>query len=803
MTGPFQKLRLLLVPTLIVAMTGCHPTQPFYLHGGHGNDLQYYMTKAVQTEHPDVEAPPLEEVSQARAPLTLSNPDFQELWDLKLEECVAIALNNSKIIRGGIAARLQNGTLFAGGGEGTISQNPQSVSTIYNPSIVESHPGNTNLALTPDGGQNFARQGVEAALAEFDAQLRVAGGNNAGQSGPFLTKSDRPQNVAPGFGGFPSNLQLTQGAATAELSKKILSGGSVAVRNSYDYDRGNQRGTFQALNSTWTTTFEVEARHPLLQNNGTQINRIPVIIARISTDVELMNLQSQLNEMLCNIEVRYWDLHLSYRTLETAKLGRDSALRSWRSEAAKREQDREAGAAESQAREQYYTFRAQVETSLRELYNNEGELRLLMGLGPTDGRLIRPIDEPTLARVEFEWCDALQEAINRRPELISKRWQLKQREMELILARNRLLPQLDVGALYRWVGVGDQLIDANRGGANFPNPGSTAFEELTEGNYQEAVFFGQFAMPIGFRRELAGVRHFQLRLAREKALLEEMELDITHGLTKSVRNLDAAYQLVQTNANRWAASSREVQALEDAFGKRTEIQLDQVLEAHRRRATAQNAFWNSVVEYNKSIADVHCRKASILDYNGVAFEEGPWPSKAYWDAQGHARERDASHFLDYGWTRPKVVSRGPVPPAAGMSSLRMENLSEVVGGAAAEDRREELPGVEPQPTPAGEQPPPQVEEPASPLPAPADRPPAEFAPEQNDPNLRALPEAKARTNFKSAAGNPLRGARGTKSDVRLTQHQEPIPRGDSESHSTNQSDRSPPRFAPGGTGTQR
>ena len=39
--------------------------------------------------------------------------------------------------------------------------------------------------------------------------------------------------------------------------------------------------------------------------------------------------------------------------------------------------------------------------------------------------------------------------------------------------------------------------------------------------------------------------------------------------------------------------------------------------------------------------------------------EGPWPAKAYFDAHRRARARDAAYFLDYGFTRPDVVSLGP------------------------------------------------------------------------------------------------------------------------------------------------
>lgn len=767
MTRPFLALKLLLIPTLIAAMTGCHPTQPFYAHGN--GDLSHYLDKAVRVEHPDLVAPPLEEVSQAREPLTISNPEFESAWDLTLQECVAITLNNSKILRGGQAVRLQNGTIFAGAGEGVFTQSPQQFQTIYNPAVVESNPGFANDLPQPDGGQANLRTGVEAALAAFDAQLQVVGN---GPNGAIFSKTDRPQNVNNQFNGFPQVLRTDQGGINASITKKSAEGTTFFVRNTYETDTGNQRGQFQAFQSIWTTTLETGFTHPLLRGSGAQINRMPVMIARVGSDIELMTLNNALQDTLCNVEVRYWDLHFNYRTLETAKVGRDAALLTWRIVYAKWKQGVEPVQAEAQAREQYFAFRAQVETALRELYNSENQLRLLMGLSATDGRLIRPIDEPTLARVEFMWNEALHEATLRRPELISERWRVKQRELELVWSRNQLLPQLDVGFVYRFVGVGDDLINTEQQ-APFPAAGSSAVGELTGGKYQESALTMQYAMPIGFRKELAAVRHAQLRLAREKAVLEDMELDVSHGLAMSFRNLDANYHLAQTNANRWAAAAKEVESLEDLY-QSGKAALDLVLEAHRRRAVAQNAFWNSVSEYNKSIADVHCRKGSILDYNGVAFEEGPWPHKAYWDAVGLARERGASHKLDYGWTRPKVISRGELGDGfqgavfGGASEVSPEQFTPAPGAV------EVLPNDAP-PMPAEEA------APAAPkadvLPPPPVQPLIQPMVPPAKPDVPA-PEAKLQRIYKSAgSNNPLRDGRSVANDgffARQVTHEEPV-----------------------------
>ena len=114
-------------------------------------------------------------------------------------------------------------------------------------------------------------------------------------------------------------------------------------------------------------------------------------------------------------------------------------------------------------------FRAALEQSLNQLYDTESKLRFLMGLAATDGRLIRPIDDPTTARVEFDWRAINIESICRSPEIRQVKWEVQRREMELIAARNNLLPQLDVGGVYKWIGVGDNLISADRNGLDFPS----------------------------------------------------------------------------------------------------------------------------------------------------------------------------------------------------------------------------------------------------------------------------------------------------------------------------------------------
>lgn len=637
----------------LTALTGCHPTQPFYFH--EDGDLSHYLDQATALEYPDVEAESLPDATQTEAPLTISDPEFHEMWDLTLEECIAIALQNSKVIRnlGGV-------TPF-GFADGLVSRTGSA--TVYDPAIVSSGTSSP-FASGSQGPLNFrvtSQQvgGVEAALADFDAQLAIAGAAGGSPSGLIAAKRDRPQNFrSTGF--FPQVDQTTTGGLDTSLFKRSASGGRYTFRNTTYYDRfdGDVAQTLRAQRSTWTTQFEMRWDQPLLRGRGTQINRIPIVLARINEDISLASFEAAVRNLVLDMENTYWDLHLAYRTVETAKISRDAAQRTWENIHVK-VPEQATIQEEAQAREQYFFFRSALEDSLRQLYETETRLRFLMGLAATDGRLIRPIDEPTLARVKFDWRAIRAEALIRSPELRQQKWSLKQRELELISAKNQLLPQLDVGALYRWVGVGDDLIDANSGSPRFPADGSTAFNELASGDYQEASLIFNFQLPVGFRREMAGVRNAQLQVARTQAVLEDMELNTTHLLSTAYRNLDSTYVLAQTHFNRWIATREELQARRDLVegGKET---VEFLLDAQRRRAQAMIDYYRSIAEYAKAIASVHFRKNSLLEYNNIQLAEGPWADKAYWDAMGLARERDASYYLDYGWTRPNVISQGPV-----------------------------------------------------------------------------------------------------------------------------------------------
>ena len=638
---------------LLTATVGCQPQKPFYfLDDG---DFSHYLDVATDIDVPDLEVQSLDEVNGTLPPLTLDNAEPDSFEDLTLEEAVRNALENAKVMRnlGGVAFT----TAGPQGIPSSLLDNPGGASTIWDPALAESDP----------------RFGVEGALAAFDTRLTTS---------VFWEKNDTPRNSgAPGTvfeDAFPSVLQQDLGTFQAQLSKTNATGGTTSITHNVRYDQSN--GGFRLFPSDWSTNIEMQVRQPFMQGAGTQYNLIAgpgaipgfnsgVMIARLRVDTSLNDFEVGVRSLIRSVEEAYWNLYYAYRYLDTIRAGRDSGLQTWREvEALTRIGARRGGAQEeAQARQQLWVFQAELEKAQSSLFKNERLLRYTMGLSPADGRLFRPSDKPTTAKVTFDWYEVHGEALTRSIELRKQRWGVKQRQLELIAAKNYLLPRLDGVARYRWLGLGDDMVDSS-------NNSSNAYGSMTDGDFQEWQLGLELNIPLGFRKEMAGVRNAQLALARSRSVLQEQEVELIHQLQDAINELITNYTVAQTYFNGMVAAEKDLEA---AKAKReAEIEgatLTLVLDAQRRLAEVERSYYRSLVDYNLAITMVHFRKGSLLEYNGVYLAEGPWTDKAYFDAERRAQKRDAGFYLDYGFTRPKVISRGAYGQHAGRDDVIFES----------------------------------------------------------------------------------------------------------------------------------
>ena len=615
-----------------------------------------YTKAALEMEDPDVSPTSYEEVAGPTSPRSIRDHESVQYRDMTLQEAIQIALGRSKVM-----------TDLGG----TVLRSPETTPTTLDPAVQETNP----------------QFGVEAALSAFDANFAAS---------LSAEKVDRRYNnrFVGNLGFFDQDLDVFQ----AEITKRAATGTQFAVRKFIDYDRNNNLGN-QFRNGAWDVYLEGEVRHPFLRGGGVEYNRtggpggLPgiyngVLVARVRTDISLADFAVGIRDLLSNVENAYWDLYFAYRDLDTKVQARNTALETWRRINALYRSGRRGGEAEkeAQAREQFFRFEQEVQNALvgrpveatrtnngsspgtfrgvPGVYTAERKLRLIIGMPPNDKWLLRPADEPPVSPVQFDWPTIAAEAIVQREELRRQRWDVKRRELELVAAKNFLLPNLDFVGRYRWRGFGHELLDPDREGkAQFDN----AYMDLTSGKFQEWQMGMEFSVPIGLRQGHAAVRSAELNIMRAKALLREQELQVAHDLSTAMSEVDRAYTLLQTEINRVIAAKQQMDALQAAY-ESDKVEFFVVLDAQRRFAEAEIFYHQARVEYVIALRNVHFEKGTLLPYCGVVLGEGPWPLQAYFDAAQRERLRVLRLSTDYRLSRPSIVSQGPAGQGNGSMS---------------------------------------------------------------------------------------------------------------------------------------
>ena len=84
-------------------------------------------------------------------------------------------------------------------------------------------------------------------------------------------------------------------------------------------------------------------------------------------------------------------------------------------------------------------------------------MRNLLGLPPVDNRRILPVTPPTEQVVTYDWDTCLGEMMEEQPDIVQQKVLVRVAELQLLIARNQLLPHLGLNTLYQLNGLGQQL----------------------------------------------------------------------------------------------------------------------------------------------------------------------------------------------------------------------------------------------------------------------------------------------------------------------------------------------------------
>lgn len=590
---------------MLVYFSGCAHRQPQRLRFP-GGECEPCSPALQRVEHPDLCDDNCSDATSLYTgpPITLSNYDQVQYSEMTLEECIHLALQNSEVL-----SKLG----------GLVVSSPQAAATLMDQAIVETDPQGS----------------VEAALSAFDAQFSSTIG---------LAHSERTFNNAFLGGGVANNI-TNSGNFNVQVSKQTAAGTVFSVRNVTDYNRNNS--PFNTVPSVWDTVNQVELRQPLLRGSGVAVNRIAgpnavtgsyngVLISRIRSDISLADFEATVRDLVRDVERNYWELYFAYRDLDTKITARDKTRETWQNRKLRLESGVGRPDEEAQARQQYFTFKAQAENALTGVgqaqpgvLGSERNLRRLLGLSVSENMIIKPITEPAVAPIVFDWQASQAATIEQRPEIRRQKWTIKQRELEYSAAKALNMWRLDLVGQYGFRGFGDNLF-----GSRSRTNGS-AFDDMINGDLDDWNFGFELNGPIGNRQGHLAVRNAELRLMREKAVLREQQRQLLHDLSAAYTEVDRSMTNIRTNYNTRLAIQEELEPKRI----RSEEGKDQIfflLDVQQRAATSESQLIRSIVDYNQALLDYAYTTGGLLARYNIHLQEDQWTMEAQQNALDNA-----------------------------------------------------------------------------------------------------------------------------------------------------------------------
>ena len=513
------------------------------------------------------------------------------------------------------------------------------------------------LALENNKDIEVTRQNVR--IAEFDLQAArgVYEPRFSGQT--YYERAKTP--VFSFFGGGPDgSLTNSNIVANAGLQGSIRQTGSTFSVTA-DNSRGTTNNLFTTVNPTYTQNLRFQFTQPLLRGRGFDQNRRQIEITKRNLSLTDTQFRQRSIEIIANVQRSYWDLTYALRNLQVQRDGVRDAKEQLEHNRRLVEEGQLAPIDVIAAETQVANFEQTVYEALNTVTIAENSLKNLIAPNRTDeiwSESVTPIDPVDLDAPATSLPEALQAALENRPELETNQTQKDINAIDQRFYREQSKPQIDLIANYTLTGAAGSfnpnVVNPIGGGTNASlntiitrvnllsaqttpplppiQPIVTTTQSLPDnliGGYGSALGnllanrYPTVRVGVQFNLPLFGDKTTKAQLGRslvEGERLQTQREQIEQNIQVDVRN---ALQSVRTAEARLrsAAISREnsVKQYESEQRKLDAGQSDvyKVLERQTALTTARSNELRAQTELNKSIADLQRATGNSLKANNV------------------------------------------------------------------------------------------------------------------------------------------------------------------------------------------
>lgn len=440
---------------------------------------------------------------------------------------------------------------------------------------------------------------IVAAEANFDWTFFVNG---------RYQNIDRPRTSSTFFGTAADVFE--QADVTTGVRRRLTSGGTFTLDTSWTRVDNDTPGLTVNPNPANTVTVGAQLTQPLLRGAGSDVNLASVRIAENGARDDVAQLKSNVITTLRQTEEAYWqlvqahqNLLIQQRLLERGISVRDKIIGRGILDAT--------DAQVADAKAEVESRKAQVIRAQRTLRSTSDQLKVLINdpeLTIGSEVLLMPADIAIDEPIRFSLVDAVTTALTERPEITRALISIDDSTIRKSIARNQLLPRLDLELSARYAALDENVGDA--------------YSDIWEGGFIDYVVGLTYEYAIGNRAANAELRRRQLENIQAVTSFQNTVQQVVLEVKNALRDTVTGYKLIaQTRAARFAATEN-LRALEvqiETTGGYTAFNLDQWLSRQQALSLAEAEEVQALVNYNIAISRLYAATGRTLERNGIKF----------------------------------------------------------------------------------------------------------------------------------------------------------------------------------------
>jgi outer membrane protein TolC len=441
--------------------------------------------------------------------------------------------------------------------------------------------------------------------AKFDPTLSVNGQYNR-----TVNPLNRP--VFGGTGGILDDITIfdqRSHSVTLDATTNLITGGNVDLNYNPARSNINQNVASGFLfNPAYTGGLALTLTQPLLRNAGIEINKTFIRIAQNNAMVEEHVFRDRVLTVLATVEQTYWELVFANENLKVAEAALKAAQELLASNRAKAKAGVMSIVDVLQAEAAVASRVEQVLVAEKAIRDQEDQLRRLLNPGEDELRLdvrLTPTDLPVTVLEPLSLQEAIDIAIEKRPEIVQAKKNVETSELNTKFAKNQLLPTLSFQGTMGMAGLGRDYGDS--------------FNRNLSGDFYNYGAGLVLSYPLGNRSAWSTYNRRQMEGKNAEASLVSVRHQIIVGVKEAVRRVQTDFKRIETTRSARIMAEKQLQAEQE----RLKVGLSTtrfVLDFQRDLATAQGNELRATVDYNKSLSNLARHKATTLDRYNLQLE---------------------------------------------------------------------------------------------------------------------------------------------------------------------------------------